>query len=195
MTVLHCKASPLPHMSPALVGVLDGFRPGGFAPPICVLEEARTVLPALARALAPLPERELTHVVEEFAEMLNAGVANPLPGVALQLRCVALVTACATVPALAWTSVAVRQALVTFTFFPSAAQLVALLEAQCGLARVTYGRLKLLVAEADTRQARARAQAVRWAQWERLSATRPVYNSVDNVDYSKIRPESDHNHK
>lgn len=185
MTVLHCKASPLPHMSPALVGVLDGFRPGGFAPPICVLEEARTVLPALARALAPLPERELTRVVEEFAEMLNAGVANPLPGVALQLRCVALVTACATVPALAWTSVAVRQALVTFTFFPSAAQLVALLEERCGAARALYGRLNLLMAEADRRAAQERAQQERWAQWEQRHGGRPVYNPVDNVDYMK----------
>ncbi|MFT8468737.1 hypothetical protein [Acetobacter syzygii] len=195
MSTPHHAPSPVPALSPALAGMLEGFRPGGFAPAPSLEQEARAALPAYARALAPLPHAELARVVEEFAEMLNAGVANPLPGVALQLRCVALVAACAGVPALAWRGPAVHRALVTFTFFPSAAQLVALLEAQCGLARVTYGRLKLLVAEADTRQARARAQAVRWAQWERLSATRPVYNSVDNVDYSKIRPESDHNHK
>lgn len=189
MTMLHSRNSSLPPLSPALAGQLDAYRPGGFAPPAQILREARKVLPAYAHALAPLPEHELAGVVEEFAEMLNAGVVNPLPGVALQLRCVALVAACAAVPALAWTGHAVRCALVAFTFFPSAAQLVALLEGQCGVARATYSRLRLLVAEADQRAARERAQDQRWALWEQQRAlrcgARPVYNPVDNVDYMK----------
>ncbi|MDE7547873.1 hypothetical protein PY793_07720 [Acetobacter fabarum] len=172
----------LPQPSPALAGQLEAFRPGGFAPPAALVCEARTILPAYTRALSPLPAPELTRRVEEFAEMLNAGVVNPLPGVALHLRCVALVTACAAVPALAWSEASVRQALVAFTFFPSAAQLVALLETQCGVVRATQGRLRLMVAEADRRMARAQAQELRWAQWEQRHAQHPVYNPVDNVD-------------
>lgn len=177
----------LPQPSPALAGQLEAFRPGGFAPPAALVDEARALLPAYTRALSSLPVLELTSRVEEFAEMLNAGVVNPLPGVALQLRCVALVTACATVPALAWSEATVRRALVAFTFFPSAAQLVALLEAQCGEARATQGRLRLMVAEADRRMARAQAQELRWAQWEQHHAPQPVYNPVGNVDCMQNR--------
>ena len=179
------RPSPIcvPQPGRALAHQLEAFRPGGFAPPPAIVEEARALLPVYTRALSPLPEPELACVVEEFAEMLNAGVANPLPGVALQLRCVALGVACAAVPALAWHGASVRRALVAFTFFPSAAQLVALLEEQCGAARATHGRLRLLVAEADRRAARAQAQERRWAQWEQQHA--PVYNPVDNVDCMK----------
>ncbi|WP_338332012.1 hypothetical protein [Acetobacter sp. LMG 32666] len=175
----------LPGISPALAARLESFRPGGFAPPAHIVAEAQAILPAYGHALRPLPEPELACMVEEFAEMLNAGVVNPLPGVALQLRCVALVAACAGVPALAWSGATVRRALVAFTFFPSAAQLVALLEEQCGMARATHSRLRLLVEEAQQRAAREQAQALRWAQWEQRHAARPVYNPVDNVDCMK----------
>ena len=181
-----CTALPL--LSPALLAHLAVLRPGGFAPPATLEAEARAALPAYTRALAPLPEAELAAMVEELAEMLNAGVVNPLPGVALQLRCVALVAACATVPALAWTAGAVRHALAAFTFFPSAAQLVALLEEQCGMARVTHSRLRLLVTEAEQRVLRAQAQERRWAAWEQQQALQPVYNPVDNVDCMKNQP-------
>lgn len=181
-----CTALPL--LSPALLAHLAALRPGGFAPPATLEAEARAALPAYTRALAPLPEPELAAMVEELAEMLNAGVVNPLPGVALHLRCGALVAACATVPALAWSAVVVRHALAAFTFFPSAAQLVALLEEQCGMARATHSRLRLLVAEAEQRVQRMQAQEQRWALWEQKHAPRPVYNSVDNVDCMKNQP-------
>lgn len=188
MSVSYPARAALPPLSPALAGQLEAFRPGGFAPPAALVAEARAALPAYRQALAPLPESELACKVEEFAEMLNAGVVNPLPGVALHLRCVALCAACAGVPALAWSGASVRRALGAFTFFPSAAQLVALLEEQCGMARVIHGRLCLLVAEADRRVARERAQAVRWAQWEACHGASPVYNPVDNVDCMKNPP-------
>ena len=192
MSAPYRPVAQLPLPSPALAGQLEAFRPGGFAPPPPVVAEARALLPAYAQALAPLPEPELARMVEEFAEMLNAGVVNPLPGVALQLRCVALVAACAGVPALAWSGGSVRKALVAFTFFPSAAQLVALLEMQCGAVRATHGRLRLLVAEADRRITREHAQALRWAQWERRHADPPVYNPVDHVDGMKKPKRSHH---
>ncbi|MFT8419621.1 MAG: hypothetical protein ABF636_12455 [Acetobacter sp.] len=188
MSAAHPAVAALPRLSPALVGQLEVFRPNGFAPPAALVAEARAALPAYRHALAPLPELELARMVEEFAEMLNAGVVNPLPGVALQLRCVALEAACAGVPALAWSGTSVRRALGAFTFFPSAAQLVALLEEQCGMGRATYGRLRLLVAEADRRMAREHAQAARWVQWEQCHGARPVYNPVDNVDCMKNPP-------
>lgn len=188
MSVLHTPRIVLPALSPALAAHLAALRPGGFAPSVALEAEARAALPAYTRALAPLPEPQMSALVEEFAEMLNAGVVNPLPGVALHLRCGALAAACATVPALAWNAVSVRRALVAFTFFPSAAQLVTLLEEQCGMARVTHGRLRLLVAEADQRVLRAQAQEQRWALWEQQQAPQPVYNPVDNVDCMKNQP-------
>lgn len=178
MSVLHTPRIVLPALSPALAAHLAALRPGGFAPSVALEAEARAALPAYTRVMAPLPEPQVSALVEEFAEMLNAGVVNPLPGVALHLRC----------GALAWNAVSVRRALVAFTFFPSAAQLVALLEEQCGMARVIHGRLRLLVAEADQRVLRAQAQERRWALWEQRQAPQPVYNPVDNVDCMKNQP-------
>lgn len=143
--------SPGLRPGPALALYLASYRPGGFAPSAAQLAAATILLPVLEQALVPLPEPALRTYLYDLAEMLNAGVANPLPGTALGLRCMALVAACAPLPAVVWDSATTREALAHFRFFPSAAELVAFLAARAAPHHGTAVRLRLMLAEARHR--------------------------------------------
>lgn len=146
------------------------FRPGGFAPPEQIVPEARALLARLEHALNPMPEAALRTRLRDLTEIVNAGVANPLPGAALDVRCAALWVACAPLPALVWEGAVERDALRLFRFFPSVAELVAFLQGRSAPARCLATRLELLLADVD-RRARARQRhAQREAAWH---AARP----------------------
>ncbi|MFS8371251.1 hypothetical protein [Acetobacter indonesiensis] len=103
--------------------------------PGALVAEARKVLPQLHAFLAPPAQEKLASEIWKFAEVLNAGVANPLSGEALKVRCVAVEIACDGLPAICWNREAYRAALKRFKFFPSASEIVELLEDQCASAK------------------------------------------------------------
>ena len=150
---------------PDLERELASYRPGGFAPSDSIVAEARSLRATLDQALRPLPEAVLRDRLRGLVELVNAGVANPLPGAALDMRAAALWVAGAPLPALVWEGAVEREALRQFRFFPSVAALVAFLEARSAAARCLAARLGLLLADAD-RRAHARARYVaREAAW------------------------------
>lgn len=155
---------------PELARELACFRPGGFAPPASLEPEARSLLARLDQALRPLPEATLRVRLRNLAEIVNAGVANPLPGAALDMRCAALWVACAPLPAVVWEGAVEREALRAFRFFPSVAELTAFLQERSAPARCLAARLGLLLADMERRARAYQRQAQREAAWH---AARP----------------------
>lgn len=134
----------LPQPGPALAGYLAGYRPGGFTPP-------EVLLPRIEQALAPMPHAMLHARVYDFAEILNAGVANPLPGVALELRSQALLAVCSDLPAAVWVGTVWHDALCQFRFFPSAAEVRDFLHGRCAALYGMAACLRLMLAQAGKR--------------------------------------------
>ncbi|MBX0345193.1 hypothetical protein K2X14_10145 [Acetobacter sp. TBRC 12305] len=148
----------LPQPGPMLARYLATYRPGGFPPPAALLVEARSLLPRIEQALAPLDPALLQASLRDFAEILNAGVANPLPGVGLDLRCQALAVVCADLPAMVWTGAVMHDALCQFRFFPSAAEVRAFLHARCAPLYGMAACLRLMLAQAERHTTRQPAQ-------------------------------------
>lgn len=102
--------------------------------------------------LRPLTGPALRSAVVNFAEIVNAAVANPVSGEALKVRCVPLELAGRKIPGCAWKSDAALLAVERFKFFPSVAEAVEVLQEACAPVREQVAALRVLVMRAEIKQ-------------------------------------------
>jgi len=93
-------------------------------PSDAILAEARGLVAAFDVVLAPAAPQ----LVRGWLKPLAGAVANPPGEFDFDARAAALITACATMPVVAFTSATLREAIWRFKFWPSASDLLALLQ-------------------------------------------------------------------
>lgn len=109
-----------------------------------VIAEARRILPELEKHLNPAPGERLKAEIDHFLDMLNASVSNPQDTDALLMRKSALAIALEGTPALVWSKATLRAAQRRFKFFPSVAELVAMLEEQIAPMRDRVAQVRIV---------------------------------------------------
>lgn len=199
MTVIATVTTPI--LSNELRETLDKMDFWTNRKPKALVDEARKILPQLQAFLAPSSQEKLSKEIWKFAEVLNAGVANPLSGEALEVRCVAVEIACDGLPEICWSRETYRAALKRFKFFPSASEIVGLLEEQCASAKKYRDLVGYFLRSEEVMAANERKEGEKnlqfEARWEKekyslqeadvpcAPVIRPasaVFSAADNID-------------
>lgn len=154
------------------------------------VQEARQALAQFDHALRPPTQHALSKAVQDFAEMVNAGAANPMPGSALKMRATALAIACAELPAMAWDNGLTREAMGRFKFFPSVAEVVALINERTAPMRETAAALKVMLHKAQQRTEEQKREEISAEEKEAVAAKMAAWRATNpDPEPERRRPE------
>lgn len=138
-----------PRLSPDLGYAVRRMAEDPAQPPLALPPHLRTEALNAADRFANLLVAVEPDTVRRWLLPVNAAVRNPLSADDFNTRAAAIAVAVADLPACVFTAPAQREALATFQFFPSGADVRALLEPQANELRRPLHALRRIVVQSD----------------------------------------------